>query len=267
MTRLARWIVGGTVSVTSIAAVTAPALWAPAALAQEAAAALPSAEEVINRFIEATGGRAAYEKLTNRMSRGTMEVASMGMKGSMNVLQAAPNRMLVEIEIAGVGKTASGFNGEVAWENSQMMGPRILGADEVAMMRRTATFNPELNWKELYESVTVVGMEDVEGKPAYKLDFKTKEGETITQFYDKESGLLARSTMSAKTQMGDVAVVTKIAEWKEFDGIKMPVRSEQSMMGMTQVITVESVEHNMDLQGDPFALPEEVSKLVEKKGE
>ncbi len=35
---------------------------------------LPTADTVMNQYIEATGGKAAYEKLKNRVATGTIEI-------------------------------------------------------------------------------------------------------------------------------------------------------------------------------------------------
>ncbi len=36
---------------------------------------LPKADDVLDQFVEATGGKAAYEKIKNRVSKGTMEIS------------------------------------------------------------------------------------------------------------------------------------------------------------------------------------------------
>jgi hypothetical protein len=44
---------------------------------------LPTADTVLNQYIEATGGRAAYEKLKNRVSTGTIELPAANIKGTI----------------------------------------------------------------------------------------------------------------------------------------------------------------------------------------
>lgn len=262
MTRLVRWIVGGAVSVASVALISAPMWSASAARAQEGTD-LPTAEQVFDRFIEATGGRAAYEGLKNRVSRGTMSVPAQGLTGTIVVKQAPPNKMVNEVEFGGIGKSTSGFDGEVAWESNQMMGPRVLTGAEALQAQRSAVFNPELHWRDLYQSAETVGIEEVGGVKAIKLELVTKEGQNITQHYGQDSGLLLQSSTTVTNQMGQVPVVTKVVEWKDFAGIKVPVKTTMSMTGVEIVIAVDSVEHNADLPADAFALPDEIKKLVE----
>ena len=67
---------------------------------------------------------------------GTMEVKGIGLKGSMTSYHAAPDKMLVEITIQGVGTILDGSDGEVAWEISALQGPRLKEGDEKAVALR-----------------------------------------------------------------------------------------------------------------------------------
>ena len=53
---------------------------------------LPTADTVMNQYIEATGGKAAYEKIKNRVSTGTIEIPAANLKGTIKLTQAAPNK-------------------------------------------------------------------------------------------------------------------------------------------------------------------------------
>lgn len=53
---------------------------------------LPKAETVLDQYVEATGGKAAYEKIKNRTASGTIEIAGAGIKGTIKMKQAAPIR-------------------------------------------------------------------------------------------------------------------------------------------------------------------------------
>jgi len=61
---------------------------------------------------------------------GSMDITGRGIKGTMTVYQAEPDKNLAVIEIEGIGKIESGSNGEIAWENSVLQGPRIKQGDE-----------------------------------------------------------------------------------------------------------------------------------------
>ena len=47
-----------------------------------AAADLPKGETLLDKYIEVTGGKAAYAKIHSEMMTGTMEFPAMGLKGN-----------------------------------------------------------------------------------------------------------------------------------------------------------------------------------------
>ncbi|MDX2115363.1 MAG: hypothetical protein SFZ24_07045 [Planctomycetota bacterium] len=231
---------------------------APAATADEK---LPSAKEVMDKFIQATGGRAAYEKHTSRVITSTIEIPAQNLKGTSTLTQVAPNKMEMKAEFPGMGSQTIVSDGENVWESNSMMGERLYDGDERMAQLRQATFNSELQWEKLYKDVKVVGSEDVNGKPAWKVEFTTGEGQTSTQFYDKETGLLTKMTSTLKTQMGEVPMESSIEGWQEFDGLKMPTKTVQSVMGMQMIMTISDVKHGAEVPADKFAMPDSVKQL------
>lgn len=243
----------------------APTLGVGVALVDEPAAAkLPSGEEILDAYVKATGGADAYTKLENRTSTGSVDIPAVGIKGSIVTVQAAPNKARITMDLPGVGKSEQGTDGETVWEKNPVTGVRILEGAERDMMLRQLRFNAELNWKESYKSAETVTVEDVEGKPAYKVKLTAHDGSVTHNYYDKESGLLLKSDSIYKSQMGDMPISVLVGEYKEVDGIKMPMLATQTLQGMQMKLVTESVQHNTTLAADAFELPEEVKALKAK---
>ena len=123
-----------------------------------AADELPKAETILDKYIEATGGKAAYEKNHSEVSTGTMEFVGKGIKGNISSYRAEPNKSYTEIDIQGIGKVKEGSDGNVAWSLSAMQGPRVKDGEEKAGALQAARFNAELNWRDVYKAETT-GME------------------------------------------------------------------------------------------------------------
>ncbi|MGA2214295.1 MAG: hypothetical protein ABSH31_13560, partial [Bryobacteraceae bacterium] len=112
--------------------------------------ALPGVQTVMDHWIAATGGRTAWEARHNLVEHATLDFSKQGLKGSLTVYEAAPDKYLGVTELPGIGKIASGSNGEVAWENSALQGPRIKQGVEKADALRNGAFNADLSWRKLY---------------------------------------------------------------------------------------------------------------------
>jgi hypothetical protein len=227
--------------------------------------ALPSADEVLEASIKAMGGAAAFEALQNRVTQGTMSIPAMGITGTMTAYSAPPNLQYSMVETESMGSMESGTDGNVVWEKTAMTGPRIKSGPERAASLREAIFNSVLRWKELYASAEVVGEEQIEGRPCYKVMMTPLEGEGQIEnhFYDKETHLLTKVSLTLSTEMGDVPIESFISDYREIDGIKLAFKTRQVVMGIQEMIfALESVEHNVDLPADRFALPPDIQALV-----
>ena len=88
------------------------------------AADLPTVDQIIDHYVEATGGKAAYEKIHSEHVTGTLDFAAMGIKGKIERWAAEPSQYYATLDIAGIGKTEMGYTDGVAWEKSAVLGVR-----------------------------------------------------------------------------------------------------------------------------------------------
>ena len=77
-----------------------------AAFAQEAkpkpAEGMPSADQIIEKYVQAMGGKAALEKLNSRTTKASFEIPSMGAGGTVETFAKAPNKSLAIITVPGL---------------------------------------------------------------------------------------------------------------------------------------------------------------------
>ncbi len=223
-----------------------------------------TADEVLRLYVEATGGKAAYEKLNARISKGTFALPANGVTGPMVAYQQSPNLAYTRVDITGVGTIENGTNGTVVWEKSAMTGARVLKGKERATSLLKSTFNSELKWKELYKTVEVSGSEDIDGSPAYKLVFTSTNGDKETRYYDKDSKLLVKSEATVKHQMGTIKTMSRYSDYKEVDGVRIAHKMVTMAMNMKQVFTVTEIKHNVAIPASRFAIPGDIQKLLSK---
>lgn len=244
-----------------IAAAALAAMAAP----RQASADLPKAETILDKFIEATGGKAAYEKIHSQMESGTFELPAAGFKGTVTVYRAEPDLSYTEIILEGIGKIQDGSDGKVTWSTNPMQGPHIKEGAERAQAKLTERFNGELHWRELYKTTETTGVEAVDGKDCYKVVLTPAEGSPVTHFYDKESGLLAKVSIISQTPMGEVAGDSFPTDYRKEGAFLVPHKVRQSAAGQEFVITIDTVKFNPEIPKDRFDLPAEVKALVDKK--
>jgi len=227
-----------------------------------AADELPKAETILDKAIEATGGKAAYQKIHSEVSTGSMEIR--GIKGIAVIYRAEPDKTYTEFEFQGIGKMLEGSNGKVAWSNSAMQGPHVKEGDEKETALLNGRFDAEVNWRNQYPKVETVGSETVEGKDCYKLVLTPKTGNAATRYYDKQTGLLVKLVMAVKSAMGEVTVESVASDYRKEGDILSPHKMTNRMMGQEFVINIDKIEYNVDIPASKFDLPDEIQALLNK---
>ena len=231
-----------------------------------AAGETPKAEAILDRYLEVTGGKAAYEKIHSEVSKGTMDLAGRGIKGALLSYQAEPNLEYTMVELEGIGKVESGSDGDVFWERSAITGPRIKDGDEREEISRAAIFNPHLHWRKIYEKAEVGGAESVEGEECVKLVLTPKAGSPVTEWYSKKTGLLMKQSSVHKTSMGEIPAEALLKDYKPVGGLTMPFTRVSKFAGQEIQIHLDSIEFNGEIPKDKFNLPEEIKTLLRKNG-
>jgi len=225
---------------------------------------LPKAETVLNHFIEATGGRAALEKLHNQVQHGSIEFAAQGIKGTMTVYEASPDLSRAVVELAGVGKIEDGSGSGVAWENSAVQGPRLKRGQELTEALRDSTFNAVLFWQKLYSKAETAGVETVEGHECYKIVLTPADGHPTTEFFDKKTGLLIKTQATRSSGMGDISAEMIYDDYRKEGDLLSPHKLIQRAAGQQFQITVQSIEFNVNFPPGTFDPPAEVQALLKK---
>jgi len=227
-----------------------------------AADELPKAETILDKYVEATGGKAAYQKHHSEISKGTLELSARGIKGAVTSYRAEPDKTLTEVDLAGLGKSREGSDGKVFWSLSSMAGPHVKDGPEKAQATFSAKFNAELNWRDVFKEAKTTGTDTVDGKECYKVQLTPPEGPPITQCYDKQSSLMVKMTMTAQTAMGDQTVDSFASDYRKEGEVLVPHKIKQSVAGQEMVIHIDSVTFNAEIPADKFALPDEIRALV-----
>jgi len=234
------------------------------ALTQPVRAQLPKGEEILDKYVTATGGKELHAKFKNRVMKGSIEVPAANIKGDMVTYHASPNSMLVEVELGGFGKIQEGCDGKVAWSVGPT-GPRVKEGEEKAAALRRADFLDDVNWRSQYKKAECKGEETVEGKNCYKVELTNPEDRVRTNYYDRSTNLLVKTVGTEITGQGNVETEAVPSEYKKFDGLLIPCKVRQTAAGQEIIITIAKVEHDAKLPANCFALPDEIKKLVQKE--
>ncbi|MDD4051217.1 MAG: hypothetical protein PHR28_04875, partial [candidate division Zixibacteria bacterium] len=220
-------------------------------------------EKIMARYVEVTGGREAYDKITNRYMKSKMTVAP-GIIMDITIYTAKPNKMHTIVKSAAIGDSETGYDGEIYWEKSVAQGPRILEGQELAGAIQEAAFDRFINWRAIFDKAEPIGTDTVKGWLCDKVLMTPKVGAPQTFYFDQETGLLVRISQTLEHQMGQIPVDTYIDDYRMVDGVMTPYRTKQIAMGQEMIMTADSIAQNIELPKDIFTVPDDIQALISK---
>src|SRR5947209_4992972 len=181
---------------------------------------LPTVDQVLDKFVQAIGGKAAYEKLHNREMRG-IQVVTGGTEIPLETYQAAPNKVVTILTTPKQGVITTGYNGTVGWTKNQR-GQRELAGAQLDLMRRAADFYGDVHLKELYPDLRVVGRSRLGDREVYVLSSKVSDTRTERLYFDAQTGLLLRIQGITQTMLARIPDQTDFEDYRDVDGVKLP---------------------------------------------
>lgn len=248
-----------TTAVSSLLVMSAGMALFPAVLAArhaQAEPAAPTVDKVINDFIAATGGKAAYLKITSTETKSTLLLKAQKITAEVVTKAKAPDKIFVTQEIAGFGKVEQGYDGKTGWARDPIHGLRALSGNELEQLRTQARFNAPLHWKELYPKSEMLGIRTVNGAKAYAIRLFPAKGQPSTQYYDVTTKLLVRVDQIAESPEGAIPTEAYLSDYRVVDGVKEPFAVRQVAASIGEAtITTTKIQNNVALEDAVFAKP------------
>ncbi len=226
---------------------------------------LPSAAEVLDRSIQALGGRTALEAVKSRVSRGTMarmrvdgagtpqaRVVNRGQEEPFEIVQPALDRVTVTLgppsaqQVQRVEGAAGTFQGP--------RGERPMTPEEIAQLIERTDLRKDLKLRDRADKARVVGREPLDGKDAFVLRMQRDDGTSELLYFDTGTGLLRRQIVYAATVLGPDPEQTDFDDYRDVGGVKVPFLVKTSYLddnrrGTTR--TVVEVRDNQAAGGQP----------------
>ncbi|HJY86329.1 MAG TPA: hypothetical protein VKE24_05780 [Candidatus Acidoferrales bacterium] len=233
-----------------------PALLVVASAGTAAAQATsPTVDQILAKYVQALGGKGAYEKLTSRVTTGTLEAPSEGVTAQVSVFAKAPDKSLIVVETPGGGRLQQGCDGRTAWSDNPLGGVREISGQELSVTRRSAVFHQATKLRELYPKMTLKGTEKVGEQDTYVIEADPGDGSLRRLYFDVSSGLMLRSVIERDTETGRGAFELTLENYRDVDGIKLPFVVRAQSPGTSYVIRVSEVKHNVPIEDAKFSKP------------
>lgn len=213
----------------------------------------PTADEIIDKYIAAIGGKDALMKVTDL----TTSMSSEGQNGAIIMItrkQKVPNLFSMLINANGMEVMRQTGDGTKV-QMGGMQGGRTLEGPAAKQMTIMSTLFPELHYAENGVKTTLVGPEKVDGKDTYKLSHTMAEGtSTWTDNFDAATGLKVQAVTTAKSPQGEMTTTSVFSDYKDVNGIKFPMTIQQQSPRGPMTMTVDNVKINKGIKDTEFTV-------------
>ncbi|WP_080059223.1 LolA-like protein [Spirosoma aerolatum] len=209
----------------------------------------PSADEVINNYIKALGGKEALEKIKDISAQATISTNSASNQQIWKY--KIPDKRLVVIN----DETGKIIYRQVI-DGKQMTAklgdnPLPTKPADRQLELLTGLWIPELYLKKYNLKYTLTGTEAIKGKQAYKIAYTLADGTPLwTSYYDTQGDLLVRIVYAYQ----DGPLTMDISDYRAVNGIQLPYQSIDTNSTGQYVNQVSKYEFNTGLSDEEFVV-------------
>ncbi|HKR01155.1 MAG TPA: c-type cytochrome [Pyrinomonadaceae bacterium] len=222
---------------------------------EKRAEALPPANQILTKYVEAVGGRGAVAKLKTFIMKGTRE-ATQGRVWPLEIYIKQHDKFLFRVTVPQQGVISQAFNGAAGWlENSQER--RAMTVSELSRLKQTAELYEVIKIKEPFPAAVVTGKEKIGEREAYVIESTSAAGVKEKLYFDVQTGLLLRKLTLADTVLVPIPEQIDFEDYREVDGVKLPftirISNIDTYFSSTRRFT--EIRHDVPLDDAQFNLP------------
>lgn len=186
----------------------------------QTAAARPTAEQILSKYIQAVGGQAAADKVKSLALIGTVE-GPPGRNAPVEIIVAVPDKMFMT-QTTQQGTMSRALNGTTGWaktgDNVRDLNPgeitqgqRIMRTLDIIKVSATPT-----------QGMRFGGVAKVGDRDANILRAQLPDGSIERLFFDAETGLLLRRIVITNTMIGPLPEQVDYEDYRDVNGVKIP---------------------------------------------
>jgi photosynthetic reaction center cytochrome c subunit len=235
----------------------APVLEEPDEILEQAPGA-PSADQLLDRYIQALGGPQRVASLTSFVAKGMYQGYDDPDKRAAELYAKAPGQRTTIVHTSG-GDSTTVYDGRSGWITAPdtitpvpvipLTGGDLDGAKVDADLCFPAQVKQTLSEWRVGFPATIDGREVqvVQGTSAW--------GSPVKLYFDKKSGLLVRQLRYTNVPVGRVPTQIDYADYREVSGVKMPFRWTVTWVDGRSTTELSEVHLNAPIDAAKFAKP------------
>jgi hypothetical protein len=221
----------------------------------------PSADPILDKYIQALGGAQRLATLTSFVATGTsVGYEGLGGGGEVQIFAKAPDQRTTFIQFKDHpdrGDSIRTFNGRTGWiktprallKEYEMTGSELDGARLDAQL----SFPGQI--KKVLTNLHAGFPDNVGGHDVQVVQGNGPKGLLATLYFDKTSGLLVRLVRYSRSPIGRVPTQVDYSDYRDVGGIKFPFQYTFSWLDGKDAFKLADVKTNVPIDAAKFERP------------
>ncbi|MCX6328625.1 MAG: hypothetical protein NTZ85_03785 [Bacteroidia bacterium] len=212
-----------------------------------------SLEEIVNKYTIAN----KLDKISNiKTLKITAKISMKGTEMPMEMWMKNPDKFRTVTSMKG-SEMIQVFDGEKGYMINSALGsnePKEMTPEQIKEFQRgNYLINTVKNFLDDGQ-LTLIGEDNVLGKPVYKIKAVLEKGFDSNMFIDKDSYLIIRNTIVTYKGGIPTSINYYPSDYTEFDGVLLPMKTIRSIGRMESVMTFTNVEVDVPIDDNVFKI-------------
>ena len=240
----------------------------------------PSAESILDKYIQVAGGAQRLAGLTSFVGKGSsVGFGGLGGGGDVEIVAKAPDKRATIIlfkEETGRGDQIRTYDGRIGWVRTplnvlgefQLIGGDLDGARFDAQLSFPAQIKQILTNLKTGPPTSITDLPAPSSQASLQQDVTLGQthvvdvvqgtgprGLLVTLYFDKQSGLLLRELRYSNSPIGRVPTQIDFADYRDVSGIKLPFRITYAWLNGRDSIVLNEIKTNVAVDQAKFGKP------------
>lgn len=233
-------------------------------------ASAQTVDDLIKKNIEAHGGLAKLKAV--KTMKATGKIIQQGLEIPITLQQKRPGMVRMDAVFQGKSMVQS-YDGETGWKIDPFQGnpepEKVAGDDLKDLEQQSDLDGPLVDYKTKGHTVELIGKEELEGTPVYKLKLTLKKGDVREIYLDADTALELKVSSKRKTPGGEIDVDQFLGNYKPVNGLMFAFAIDTKVKGQTvNQIVIDKIETDVPIEDPLFKMPAKAAekpKTEEKK--
>jgi photosynthetic reaction center cytochrome c subunit len=220
-----------------------------------------TAEQILDRYIQAVGGAQKLAGLKSFITTGTQEgYVDVKGGGQFQIFAKFPDQRTVQVRFKDApdrGDQTRSYNGKIGWVTTPraLLGEYEVTGTELDGQKLDAELAFPGQIKQVLSNLRVGYNDTIDGHEVQVVQGNGPRGLLATLYFDKQTGLLVRLLRYGRSPIGRVPTQTDYSDYREVNGIKFPFKYKFSWLDGRDNYQITDVKTNVPIEESRFGKP------------